>query len=115
MSTIAVRPREKGTAIVTLTFTDEDGAVVVPTSAAWQLMRLDGTVVNERSFANCAFIGTEVALSGDDLAMFGTTDNGKRVFAIQAVYNSDAGNNLPLNDEVTFKIQKLLSQVDETL
>lgn len=113
MSTISIRPNEKGTAIVTLTFVDEDGAVVVPTSAAWQLMRLDGTIVNERSFANCPFSGTEVVLSGDDLAIYGTTDNGVRVFGVQAVYDSDTGTGLPLNDEVNFKIQRLLSQGDD--
>ena len=114
MSTISIRPNEKSTAIVELTFTDEDGLVVVPTSAEWQLQKTDGTIVNERSFDNCSFSGTEVVLSGDDLAVFGTTDNGKRVFAVQAVYDSDAGSDLPLNDEVTFRIQKLLRQVDET-
>ena len=112
MSTISIRPKEKSTAIVTLTFVDEDGAVVVPTSAAWQLQKLDGAIVNNRSFANCPFSGTEVVLSGDDLAVFGLTDNGVRVFAVQAVYDSNMGAGLPLNNEVKFKIQRLLSQTD---
>ena len=115
MSTISIRPAEKGTAIVTLTFTDEDGKGVVPKSAQWQLMTTDGTIVNGRSFAECSFTGTEVVLSGDDLAIYGTTDSGYRLFAIHAVYDSDAGSDLPLNDEVRFKIQRLVSQVDESL
>lgn len=69
MSIISIMPNEKGTAIVTLTFTNENGAVVVPISAAWQLMKTDGSIVNGRAFADCSFSGTEIVLSGNDLAI----------------------------------------------
>ena len=109
MIKLTTEPNEKGTAIITLTYTDEDGATVVPETAAWQLMKKDGTIVNNRSFANCTFTGTTVVLSGDDLQLFASDDK-KRIFAIHATYNSDAGSNLPLNDEVQFKIDDLVSQ-----
>lgn len=111
---ISVTPSEKGTAIVTLAFTDEDGTTVVPTSLAWQLMRTDGTVINSRTFALGSFAGTTVVLSGDDLAMFGATDRGVRVFSVQGVYDSDAGTGLPLKGECRFKIDALLGQADVT-
>lgn len=109
MITLTTRPNERGTAVFTLAFTDEDGATVVPTASAWQLMKTDGSIVNSRAFASCSFSGTTVVLSGDDLQLFASDDK-KRIFAIEAVYNSTAGNNLPLVDEVQFKINPLISQ-----
>ena len=112
MITLSTTPNEKGTAIFTLVYTDEDENVVVPATIAWQLMRSDGTVVNDRTFANCSFSGTTVVLSGDDLQIYSgdPVDNRKRIFAIQATYNSSAGTGLPMNDEVQFKITNLVSQ-----
>ena len=108
------RPAELGTAVITLAFTDEDGITVVPTSLAWQLTRTDGTVVNSRTFALGTFTGVTVVLSGNDLAMFGSRDTGKRVFSVQGVYDSTAGagTSLPLKAECEFSIEKLLGQVD---
>ena len=109
MITLSTKPNERGTAVFTLTFTDEDDNTVIPTESAWQLMRSDGTIVNSRDFASCTFTGTTVVLTGDDLQLFDNDDK-KRIFAIQATYNSTAGNNLPLNDERQFKINPLVSQ-----
>ena len=109
---IEIQPAEKGTAVVTLVFTDEDGASVVPTSLAWQLMRSDGTVIGTRTFANGSFSGGTIVLSGDDLAIFGSTDNGYRVLSIQGVYTSSAGSDLPLKGECKFSIDRLVGQVD---
>ena len=110
--TISVKPNEKGTAIVTFTFTDEDGEAVVPATSAWQLMKTDGTIINSRSFANCSFIGSEIVLSGDDLAIFGPSDSGVRIIAFQGTYDSSSGSGLRLNDEERFTIEKLVSQTD---
>lgn len=112
MITLSVKPKENSTAIITLTFTDKDGIEVMPVSAAWQLQNHDGIVINGRSFENCPFLGNEVVLSGNDLAIFGATDSGYRIFAVEVVYHSKAGNYLPLTDEIRFRIQRLISQVD---
>ena len=106
------KPAEQGTAVVTLAFTDEDGATVVPTGSAWQLMQTDGTVVNSRTFALSTFSGTKVVLSGDDLAMFGSSDSGDRVFSVKGVYDSSAGSGLTIPAELSFRVQKLLGQAD---
>ncbi len=108
------KPAEKGTAVITLAFVDEDGTTVVPTGLAWQLMKTDGTVINGRTFAIGSFSGTEVVLSGDDLVIFGDSDSGYRVFSVQGVYDSDAGTDLPINAELKFAIDRLLGQVDES-
>jgi hypothetical protein len=115
-TTISVKPSERGTAIVEMLFTDEKSNVVTPTSLKWQFMRTSGVVINNRSFANCPFTATggeaEVVLSGDDLAIFGSSDSGIRLFSVQGVYDSTAGTGLPLTDELIFAIQPLLGQVD---
>ena len=108
----STKPAEQGTAVITLAFTDEDEITVVPTSLAWQLMRIDGTVINSRTFALETFTGTEIVLSGDDLAMFGSRDTGRRRFSVQGVYDSSAGSDLPLKAECEFIIDRLLGQVD---
>ena len=91
---ITISPNEQGTAIVTFTFEDEVGNPVIMKTSAWQLMMVDGTIVNNRSFANCSFTGNTVVLSGDDLAIFEGID--------------------PLTFEDRFSIKKLVSQVDKS-
>lgn len=107
------KPAELGTALVTLAYTDEGGNTVVPTSLAYQLMKTDGTVVNSRTFAASTFSGTSIVLSGDDLAIFGSSDSGRRVLSVQGVYDSDAGSDLPLKAELRFTVQSLLGQTDQ--
>ena len=109
MITLITKPNERGTAVFTIAFTDENDNTVVPNTAAWQLMQTDGTVVNERSFENCSLTETTVVLSGDDLQLFDNDDR-ERIFAVQATYDSDVGSDLSLNDEVKFKITNLVSQ-----
>lgn len=111
---IEIQPAEKGTAVVTLSFTDEDGNTVVPSSLAWQLMRTDGTVVNNRTFANCSFTGNTIVLSGDDLAIFAGRDSGRRILSIQGSYDSNAGTGLPIKGECSFSISRLMGQADVT-
>ncbi len=113
-TSISVQPSEKGTAVVSLAFTDEDGTTIVPASLAWQLMETDGTVINSRTFAVSTFSGTQIVLSGLDLAIFGSSDSGIRVLSIQGVYDSSAGSALPLKGECKFSIDRLLGQTDES-
>ena len=113
-TSISIKPAEKGTAVVTLSFQDEDGNAVVPTSLAWQLMKSDGTVINGRTFAAGSFTGTTIVLKDDDLAIWGSSDSGYRALSIKGVYTSSAGSNLSLTGECKFVIDRLLGQVDES-
>ena len=108
-----IHPSEKGTAVVTMAFTDENGDAVVPTGLAWQLMRPDGTVVNSNTFALNTFTGTQVVLGGDDLVFYDDGDSGDRVFSVQGVYNSTLGTGLHIKDELRFAISNLLGQTDQ--
>ena len=109
---LSVTPCEQGTAKITMNFLDESGNSVVPYNLSWQLMRPAGTLVNDRSFANDSFTGTEIILTGDDLAIFGKKDTGERVFSVQGNYDSSLGTGLNIRGECTFTISKLLGQVD---
>ena len=117
IATLAVKPNERSTAIVTMSFKDEDNNAATPSNLQWQLMQTNGTVVNERSFEDCSFSAdggsAEIVLSGDDLAMFGAYDSGHRVFSVQGEYDSNAGTGLPITGEAVFQIQKLLGQMDK--
>ena len=109
ITTSTVKPKEKSTAVITLVFTDEDGNTVVPTNTEWQLSDLFGNIINGNTFASNPFTGTIVVLQGDDLQILSTSDNGDRRFAVQGLYTSSAGSNLPLNDEFEFNVCDLVN------
>lgn len=114
--TISIEPNEKGTAVVTIAPTDQDGTALVftdLTNPKWQLMRSDGGVINDRTFAASAMTALTFVLSGDDLAIFGESDSGNRVLSFHATYNSTVGTDLPLVAECNFKVARALGQVDE--
>jgi hypothetical protein len=115
VQSISVQPNEKGTAKVTITPTDEDENTLEfadLTDPVWQLMKEDGTVVNNRTFANCTMTSLSFILSGDDLVMFGSGDSGLRYLSFHATYDSTLGNDLPLVAEATFIITAVLGQTD---
>jgi len=104
-----VQPSEEGVGIITLSFTDEDNNVVVPTSLQWQLADKNGAVINSRTFASGSFSGNTVVLSGNDLALQSVTDEGDRYFTVKGLYTSSAGTNLPLIGELKFTICSLVN------
>jgi hypothetical protein len=50
----------------------------------------------------------DIVLSGADLALSGARDTGGRVLTVEAVYDSTEGLNLPLKDDVNFRIVPLV-------
>jgi len=113
---LSVRPAEKGTAVITIIPKDEAGNVLTLDDLIdpqWQLMRMDGSVVNGRTFANSNGVASlEVVLTGEDLALVAVKESGKRHFSFQARYNSSLGSGLHLTAEVAFVIQDILGQVN---
>lgn len=95
-----IKPTEKGTLIITLTPVDENGDALVfsqLTSPSFQLMRSNGAVINNRSFANSALSSLTFVLKDDDLAYFGSEDDTIRILSFQATYNSSTlGTDLPI-------------------
>ena len=112
MISLDVHADEKSTHVVTATFKDEDGVLVVPTSITWTLTDESGTIINARE--NVAVVtpasAINIVLSGLDLAMQTGETAGivGRVITVNAVYNSTLGTGLPLKGEVKFYIDNLL-------
>ncbi|MCD4675327.1 MAG: hypothetical protein K8S18_04940 [Desulfobacula sp.] len=116
-TSISIKPSEKGTAVATIAPTDEDGVALTIgqlTNPQWQLMKTDGTIVNDRAFASCALTALSWVLQGADLAIFGSSDSGNRVLSVQATYDSSLGSGLPLRGECKFTIDRLVGQEDES-
>ena len=110
---ISVTPKENGTAIVTIIPKDEDGVALTFAQLIdpeWQLMRRDGTVVNDRTFESSSMTSLEFILSGEDLEIFNDGDSRIRFISFQAKYNSTIGSNLPLIDAAKFEITSVIGQ-----
>jgi len=100
---------ENSSAIFMISLTDMNGNTITPMTAAWQLMKLDGTVINNRTFALGSFTETTVSITGDDTAL---DDTGavERIFAVQGTYLSDDHGILDFTAEIMFTICNLYSQ-----
>lgn len=106
---------EGGAFLLNIIFRDENKNVVSAKTQEWQLMKLDRSIVNNRSFANSVlggFTGNRVVLTGDDLAIFGDDDTRFRIFAVKGTYDSTFGNDLPCVTEVEFVITRMLNVPD---
>lgn len=113
-TTITTAAQEESTYIITCAFTDEDGAAVVPGTVTWTLMDSDGTVINSREDVSATPASSvDVVLSGDDLQVLSgeTANEVKRVFLVEYVYDSNAGNNLPGKDHAIFVLENLTGVV----
>jgi hypothetical protein len=106
--------REQATYVVDVSFTDEAGAPVTPTAAAWTLTDDRGIVVNGRDAVAITGLAATVSvlLSGDDLALDSVLYNGvRRELLVEYTYDSDLGSGLPGKDALTFDIQPLAGVV----
>lgn len=106
---------EQGTSVLNISFKDERNRNIIPKTSNFQLSKLDYTIINNRTFANGAFTGNIVVLSGDDLAIFGDEDTRFRIFSVRATYDSTLGENLPCNCEIEFVITRLLNIPDKLI
>ena len=82
--------REKSTYTVTVSFFDENGTALAPTTAVWTLSKLDGTIVNSRENVSIASPGTEevIVLTGSDLAIIDGDELEARALTVLATYSS---------------------------
>lgn len=106
---IALSVNEGSTVVFTITIKDSFGNDVIPLSSEYQLSRSDGVVVNDRSFANGAYTGELIVLSGPDLELDESGDV-QRILSIQGTYDSSYGTALCFTAEQRFYINNLIAQ-----
>ena len=109
---LSVHAKEQSTYVVTASFYDEDGNLVVPDTIKWTLSNLGGMIINSREDVIIAVpvSQVEIVLSGDDLAIFGSdiSSTPKRLITVEATYTSALGANLPLNGSATFVLDAMI-------
>lgn len=105
--------KEEGTYAVTIAFTDEDGASMVPNTIEWTLTDTHGTVINNRAGEVVATPAASVTivLSGDDLQVLDGETGSKvgRYLTVSGDYTSSLGAGLPFVDSCYFQIENLVA------
>ena len=108
MISISDKPKENGSAIVTIgPFKDENSDTVTPSSIRWSLCTPQGSIVNSREHVSVTPPDSTITLllEGDDLAV-GTYGTLKRRILVRALYNSTLGDNIPLIEQAEFEIER---------
>ena len=110
-STLTINAIEESTFVINVAFTDEDGDATTPTAATWTLTDCDGSIMNSREDVTISSLDTnvDVVLSGDDLALQSSTDDGKRVFLVEGTYDSTLATGLQFKDQCDFYIADLIA------
>lgn len=122
-TTATINTCEEGVYKISFILQDESDNIVIPNTISWQLSNNIGTIVNNNTFVSNDITGTQetitidgvtgsgfvVLLRGDDLAFQSSYDDGKRIFAIKATYDSTLGSDLPFKSELSFTITNLVN------
>lgn len=97
---------EKSTYIITVSFFDEAEAAEDVKTMTWTLTDTLGNIINSRDQVEVVNPSSveAVVLSGNDLAIIGDGGDEKRLFTVEATYDSDLGNDLPLNGVASFTV-----------
>lgn len=109
MIRILEKAKERGIFPIEFTFFDDDGVPQAPDAVTWSLIRMDGSIVNQRENVEIAEMNATLRIvpQGDDLALF-ASDNGIRRVLIKTTYSSlTIGNDLLFIDEIEFEIEDL--------
>lgn len=100
---LSVRAKKDSTYIVAAAFADEDGDSVIPDTVAWTLYdETDMSTINTGSPTPAASVN--IVLSGTDLAI-ATGTKRYLLLKIDATYDSDLGNDLPLVQYVRIVVE----------
>lgn len=102
-----VKLKERSTGKVAYTLRDENGDPATPNNLWWSLVDEDmSTIVNEKENESVAPASTvTIALSGADLAILHGKPLETRYLVFEGDYDSDLGENLPINDHVSFQVE----------
>jgi len=110
-TTLTEHAEELSTYTVVAAFKDAAGSAVTPKSVVWTLTDMEGIVINSREDVSVTpATSVTIVLSGGDLA-FKSNEIGtvKRIVTVEAVYDSDEGSDLPLNEEIILLVDPLIN------
>lgn len=106
-----ISANERSTIKISVSFFDEDTPpkAVTPSSIDWTLSDKSGNIINSREDVSATPGETVVILlTGDDLIILPGEENPVRYITVSAIYDSSAGSNLSLRDQIRFYINDLL-------
>lgn len=100
---------ERSTKFIDVGFLDEADAEEDPKTLTWTLSDPSGKVIGalEDQVVASPSSSETIVLSDGALALFGSEDDGKRLFTAKATYDSTLGNDLPLKGQADFTIINL--------
>jgi len=103
---------EQSSGQITISFYDENGDASTPDSIIWHLTDDNGTIINslEDQSVDPPAEAVDIVLSGDDLQITASEASEKTVkrrLVVEAVIDSDMGDNLPLTGEGVFYVDNL--------
>jgi len=102
-----IRATERSTYVVEASFTDEDGAQVVPSSdVSWTLTDRSGSV-NFGSGTVTAAPTVNIVLSGDTLRFQESSMSAIRTLTVETTYDSTVGVGLPIKAAAEFVLENL--------
>jgi hypothetical protein len=105
---------ERGTYIIPVTFYDESGQLMVPTTITWSLRDKNGNIVNGRSAQSIitSVSSVIIVLKGDDLVAGQVEKNSEctRTITIEGTYDSVYGQDFPFVEEASFTIRPLIKK-----
>lgn len=105
----SVKAVERSTFVVTVSFLDEENDPVTPKSAVWSLVDVRNSIINGRENVVISPLDStvDIVLFENDLVVTGGHDEDKRYLVVEAVYDSDIRNDLPLKDHLEFYVQNI--------
>lgn len=109
--TTTTTANEESTFVITCSFTDENSVAVVPSAVIWMLTDENGMIINNRSGVSVTSLASsiDIVLSGDDLAITGTSKQSVRILTVKATYDSTLGTGLPLKESLRFVVKNLVA------
>lgn len=107
MIALETQAPEEGAYSIALTFKDEAGTALIPTTLTWTLTDEAGTVINSRTAVSLTPAATtKVVMSGNDLTVTDTKKR-RRIVTLNGTYTSTYGTGLPLTEEIRFTIRDM--------
>lgn len=97
-----------GLMIIPINFKDEDGVDTTPTQCTWSLKDVNGVIINSLEDIEVTSLGAsiDIVLKEDDLSLLPDENSpSRRILSIDALYDGNLGNGLPIKEEITFFVE----------